>query len=283
MPGFRVIEHDDGREARPRPRRVPSTIRSTSSSRRRATTLRAASISGREPRAYAAIVAARDSGSPSIAGPFRLIGDELEESGYLAILPRYAGHESPTSLAARRETFVGVIVGVLQLTEALRGAVATPRARRCRCRDRRSRPRGGRVQNSGAGGNPAVRDREMVERARLLGRRLGAFRRPGSLDQLPADARVHRESRHPVAVDRARCRELLRIGALVLLREPEARDPRAAPRRQSASRERAPLPRVGRARPGSGRRLRRRRGQVRRGQRERGAPVQTAVASSCCE
>jgi PAS domain S-box-containing protein len=75
------------------------------------------------PVSRAALFASRDAGSLTIAGPTQLIGDDLEQSGYLMFLPLYHADDAPGSIDARRERFAGVVVGVLQLADALRGVI----------------------------------------------------------------------------------------------------------------------------------------------------------------
>jgi PAS domain S-box-containing protein len=69
------------------------------------------------------LFASRDAGSLAIAGPVPLITDPIDPSAYLLFLPHYEGKQPVTSLVARRERFAGVIVAVLQLSDALRGAL----------------------------------------------------------------------------------------------------------------------------------------------------------------
>ena len=122
IPGFRILEQGpDGelRVAGPRTEYFPVDFIEPTAGNERA---RGFDL-GSDPGVYAALVATRDSGSPSIAGPVSLIGDEAEKSGYLALLPHYAGEDPPKSLSERRTQLIGIIVGVLQLADAVRGAV----------------------------------------------------------------------------------------------------------------------------------------------------------------
>ena len=80
---------------------------------------------GSHPASRTPLLAARDNDALETAGPVPLITDPVDQSGYLVILPHYRGTEPAISVAERRERFSGFIVGVLQLSEALRGAVGT--------------------------------------------------------------------------------------------------------------------------------------------------------------
>jgi PAS domain S-box-containing protein len=76
------------------------------------------------PLRRAALYASRDEGAMRTAGPLPLLVDRIDSSGYLVFLPHYRGGDTPATPEARRAAFVGVIVGVFQLSEALRDAVA---------------------------------------------------------------------------------------------------------------------------------------------------------------
>jgi PAS domain S-box-containing protein len=73
----------------------------------------------------AALIAARDGGRATVAGPLRLVQTPEDPSGYLVIVPSYSRGEDVDTDAARRESFSGVVVGVLRLSRLL-ATVATP-------------------------------------------------------------------------------------------------------------------------------------------------------------
>lgn len=66
-----------------------------------------------------ALVAARDEGRAAIAGPLHLVQSPTDVSGYLVMLPVYAAAGSGSLDVARRQSFRGVVVGVLRLSDAL--------------------------------------------------------------------------------------------------------------------------------------------------------------------
>lgn len=72
----------------------------------------------------AALHTASDTGELTMAGPLPLLVDSIDLSGYLVFLPHYRGGETPDTTQARRAELAGMIVGVLQLSEALRDAVS---------------------------------------------------------------------------------------------------------------------------------------------------------------
>jgi PAS domain S-box-containing protein len=79
---------------------------------------------GSHPVSSVPLYTSRDSGAVAVAGPLPLLVDQIDPSGYMILLPQYGSGETPTALEARRESFAGVIVAVLQLNQALRSAVA---------------------------------------------------------------------------------------------------------------------------------------------------------------
>ena len=66
-----------------------------------------------------ALYAARDSGVAAVAGPLRLVQSTQGPVGYLVLLPRYARGERADSSDARRDSFAGVVLGVVRISHVL--------------------------------------------------------------------------------------------------------------------------------------------------------------------
>ncbi|MDA0654711.1 MAG: CHASE domain-containing protein, partial [Proteobacteria bacterium] len=68
----------------------------------------------------AALMAARDSGSPSVTERIVLVNDV---EGVIVLAPVYEGGDAPATVAERRRRFLGVIVGAMQFPDLLAGAL----------------------------------------------------------------------------------------------------------------------------------------------------------------
>ncbi|RMF69693.1 MAG: histidine kinase, partial [Cyanobacteria bacterium J069] len=66
-----------------------------------------------------AIALAQDTGRISATGRIRLVQEQRDQFGFLVFLPLYQSRQMPTTLAARRQQFSGVLLGVFRVSDVV--------------------------------------------------------------------------------------------------------------------------------------------------------------------